>query len=518
MVKKKIIKTMPRLSGVLLHISSLPSPYGIGTLGKEAYRFIRFLHEAGQTYWQILPLGTTGFANSPYQNFSIYAGNPYFIDFDLLVEDGLLQPDAAAVLDWGSDPAEVDYGLIYENKKKVLFWAYEGMLYYKPHQLLAMKEEFVEAQKLWLEDYATFMVLKEKFSGESWQTWPEPYRLRDPQTMEDFVKEHQTELDYYYFEQFIFHRQWSHVRQYAEQHNIKIIGDLPIYVAPDSVDVWADPELFQLNSDLEFTHIAGCPPDLFTPDGQLWGNPLYDWQEMEQDGFSWWLKRMEWSLQLYDYVRIDHFRGFESYWSIPYGDPTARFGKWIDGPGEKLFKAMADKLGEIRVIAEDLGFMTDEVIALRKKLGFPGMSVLQFAFDPKMNSTYLPHNLKRNNVIYAGTHDNSTTHGWFNLLDEQTRSLAIDYFGLTEEEGYTKGFIRGAMNAVSNTCILTMQDLLDLDETARMNLPGSSQGNWEWRLLQDQINPEIAADLRKMTYLSGRLPVENQEIECQELA
>ncbi len=513
MIKKKIIKSLPRSSGVLLHISSLPSPYGIGTMGKQAYRFIRFLHEAGQTYWQILPLGTTGFANSPYQNFSIYAGNPYLIDFDLLVEDGLLQPDAAASLEWGDDPTKVDYGLIYENKKKVLHWAYEGLQYFKPHQFLADKEDFFEKEKFWLEDYACFMVLKDKFEGRSWQEWPDQFRMREPEAIEEFCDEHEDQLDYYYFEQFIFYRQWRHVRQYAEQYQIKIIGDLPIYVAEDSVDVWANPELFQLNENRELTHVAGCPPDLFTPDGQLWGNPLYDWHEMAKDDYDWWVKRINWAMQVYDYARIDHFRGFESYWSVPHGDPTARFGKWIDGPKDNLFIAMYKELGEIRVIAEDLGFMTDEVIQLRKRLGFPGMSVLQFAFDPKMDSAYLPHNIRHNNVVYAGTHDNSTTRGWFDLIDDETKRLAVDYFGLVDGQDYVKGLMRGAMNTVANTCILSMQDLLGLDESARMNLPGSSEGNWEWRMTLDQINQDLARELHYLTFLTGRLPVENAETE-----
>lgn len=505
MIKNIKTNNMPRASGVLLHITSLPSSYGIGTMGEEAKLFIRFLKNAGQTYWQILPLGTTGYGNSPYQNFSIHAGNPYLIDFNLLVEDGLLQVDAPQNFSWGEDPSRVDYNLIYQNKKTVLYWAYETFLYHKPQELLAEKEEFFQKNKDWLVDYACFMLLKEKFQGKSWQAWDDEYRRYDVRKLEKFAENNKADLDYYYFEQYIFYRQWKSLRDYAEINQIKIIGDLPIYVAVDSVDVWANPEFFQLDKNLQPSFVAGCPPDLFTPDGQLWGNPLYDWRKMAKDNYDWWVKRVKWSLKQYDFLRIDHFRGFAGYWSVPYGDKTARRGHWIKGPGKVLFDKLENKLGKLPVIAEDLGLLTDDVHKLRRALGFPGMAVLQFAFDQKMNSNYLPHNLEKNCVVYTGTHDNSTMQGWYNLIDEETRKLTREYLGINSEEGYVKGFIRSIMTTVADTCILTMQDLLELDEFARMNIPGSIENNWEWRLKANEINYKLAQQLHYLTRITGRL-------------
>lgn len=504
-MKNKILKKMPRANGILLHITSLSSPYGIGTMGKAAKQFIRFLKNAGQTYWQILPIGTTGYGNSPYQNFSVYAGNPFLIDFDLLIKDGLLQEDAPKNFSWGDDPTRVDYNLIYHNKKTVLYWAYETFLYQQPQELIAAKDEFFANQKHWLIDYACFMLLKEKYHGKSWQDWEEEDRHYNKSRMDKLVKEHKKELEYYYFEQFIFYRQWSKLKKYAGLNEIKIIGDLPIYVALDSVDVWSKPELFQLNTDLEPVFVSGCPPDLFTPDGQLWGNPLYRWDKIAEDDYAWWIDRVTWSLQQFDYLRIDHFRGFAGYWSIPYGAKTARSGSWIKGPGIDLFESLKNKLGDIPVIAEDLGLLTKDVFILLEQLGFPGMAVLQFAFDEKMDSQYLPHNVKKNCVYYTGTHDNSTMSGWYHLIDGQTRKLAENYLGINSEEGFVQGFIRSAMTTVADTCILMMQDLLQLDESARMNIPGSTNNNWEWRIKSDQINYELAQKLHYLTTITGRI-------------
>ncbi len=507
MKKKKIIKKMPRGSGVLLHISSLPSNYGIGTFGQAAIDFVDFLKEAGQTYWQILPLGTTGFGNSPYQNFSIHAGNPYFIDLDLLADQDLVERERVQGFSWGDQGDKVDYGLIYQNKKQVLEEAYQNFNRGDFHALKMEYLNFVEEND-WLFNYAMFMFLKDRFQGVSWQDWPDEFRYYNRDKLSQLYQDNKEAADYYYFEQFLFFSQWFKLKEYACENGIKIIGDLPIYVALDSVDVWSRPEIFYLDEKLLPIAVAGCPPDYFTPEGQLWGNPLYNWEVMKSDGYAWWVDRVRHALKLFDYVRIDHFRGIEAYWSVPYGEVNAIGGEWVKGPRKKLFAALQRELGEIRIIAEDLGFLTDKVYALRNSLGLPGMAVLQFAFDPSMTSNYLPHNIRRNALAYTGTHDNSTLMGWVLSLDEETKNLCREYLGLTENDPHAicRSLMRTVMTTVANVSILPMQDLLYLDDGARINTPGKADNNWEWRLWPGQYEPDLATRLRHLTFLSGRLP------------
>lgn len=494
-----------RFSGILCHISSLPSPYGIGTFGEAARDFVDFLRVAGQKIWQILPLGTTGFGDSPYQNFSIYAGNPYFIDLEDLVKEGLLEDDALKQLDFGQDPSRVDYQKLWENRYTILRWAYDGYMYQKPEGLREAFKEFQEEAD-WLEDYCLFMAIKEAHGGISWREWPDELKRRDKKALVAFAEDNKDRMNFHAFLQFLFYRQWARLKRYATSNGIQILGDLPIYVAEDSVEVWKEPELFQMNEYFTPTFVAGCPPDYFSEDGQLWGNPLYDWDKHRETGYAWWIKRMKFALETYDIVRIDHFRGFESYWAVPYGDHTARRGAWLQGPKEELFEVLEDELGKLPVIAEDLGYMTKEVYAFRENCGFPSMKVLQFAFNPDENSDYLPHNMMENAVVYCGTHDNDTLQGWLDSAPARELDFARRYLGLSDQEGYRWGMMRGAMTTIAKLCIFQVQDLLGLGNEARMNSPGKAVGNWQWRLTEGALTLEIAEALRGLTQISGRLP------------
>ena len=489
-----------RKSGILMHITSLPNPYGIGTVGKCAYDFVDFLYEAGQSYWQILPLNPTGYGDSPYQSFSCYAGNHYLIDLDMLIDEGLLTAREANAFTWSKDACRVDYGCLYANRLKLLKKAYDRFV---PNEDFRI---FVAENADWLEDYTLFMSLKEKFGGADWQSWPKELMLHLPLCLEAIRGELAYPIGFHQFLQYQFFRQWNALRNYAAQKGIRIIGDVPIYVPLDSADVWSNPQLFQLDQHGRPTAVAGCPPDSFTADGQLWGNPLYDWEKMHQTGYSWWIRRLGAAARMYDVVRLDHFRGFESYWAVPAGDKTAAGGSWEKGPGSDFIQAVQAALPGLDFIAEDLGFVTPEVRKLQEESGYPGMKVMQFAFDSREVSEYLPHTYPVNSVCYTGTHDNYTMLQWFDEASEEDIAMAKAYLGLNEEEGLVWGVIRGCMSSVSKLCVIQMQDYLELDGSARMNFPGTlSPSNWSWRAAEGFITPALTKRIREATYLYGRL-------------
>ncbi len=482
-------------------IFSLPSRYGIGTIGKAAKNFIDFLSRAGQSYWQILPIGPTSFGDSPYQSFSTYAGNPYFIDLELLIESGLLTREEADSADFGCNPLRIDYGLLYQNRFPLLKTAFSRFCPSDEYR------EFCKRNAYWLDDYALYMAIKNEQGGKSWCEWEDSLRLREETALELARERLSEDVSFYKFLQFIFSNQWQELKSYANEKGIEIIGDIPIYVALDSADVWANTEFFQLDSDKKPTRVAGCPPDAFTEDGQLWGNPLYDWAKMKKDGFSWWCRRMGYALSVYDIVRIDHFRGLEAYYSIPAGDKNAKNGVWKKGPGMALFSAFRKKLGaRLPLIAEDLGFLTDGVLALLKKTELPGMKVLQFAFDSREESDYLPHNYDKNCVVYTGTHDNETINGWTESAPAEDVSFARRYLGAHENDSLAWPMMRAAMASVAETAILMMPDIIGADKSGRINTPGSLEDNWQWRIDGSCINDWLASVLYEYTALYGRLP------------
>lgn len=477
-----------RGSGILLHISSLPSPYGIGTLGKAAYDFADFLESSGQKFWQILPIGHTGFGDSPYQAFSAFAGNPYLIDLDSLCEEGLLSPSEFVGIGWGRDKHKVDYGRLYKNRMHVLRSVVPRF------DKTAEYEAFCEENAFWLDNYSLFMAYKEMFSGKPFFEWKKPLPEADEE-----------ECEFWKILQFLFFCQWKKLKGYVNSKGIKIIGDLPIYVAHDSADVMGNPELFELDSSGNPVEVAGVPPDSFSPEGQLWGNPVFDWDYMRRNGYAWWIKRIGHSMNLFDVLRIDHFRGFSSFYSVPFGNKNAVNGRWRKGPSFELFDAVEAALGKIDIIAEDLGFIDDAVRELMRKTGFPGMKVLQFAFDSRESSDYLPHNYDRNCVVYIGTHDNDTLAGWFENADGRDIEFAKKYLRLSVDEGYADGVIKSAMASVAETVILTVQDLLGLGSGARMNVPSVPFGNWRWRALESDFTPELSEKLFEITRLYGRI-------------
>ena len=497
---------MERRAGVIMHIASLPGKFGIGTFGKEAYEYVEFLYKSGMRYWQILPLGQTGYGDSPYQSFSAFAGNPYFIDFDILKDEGILSKAEYINENYGDNEEYIDYGLLFNIKYIVLRRAYEN--FKKSHNFLLKEyfESFKEENNWWLDNYSLYMAVKGKFNLASWQEWDDDIKKRRPEAIELYRNELSDEIEFWSFIQFLFFKQWNELKSYANEKGIKIIGDMPIYVAEDSADVWSNPEAYLIYEEtLKPISIAGCPPDAFSETGQLWGNPLYDWNYMEKTGYKWWIKRVEESLKIYDVVRIDHFRGFESYWEIPYGDTTAINGEWVKGPGIKLFNAIKESLGEINVIAEDLGFLTNEVKEFLEETGFPGMKVLQFAFDEREESNYLPHTYTNNCIAYTGTHDNDTFRGWFELTGNKSDvKYCKEYLALTEEEGYNWGFIRGAWASVADVSIALMQDFLNLGNETRVNFPSTLGGNWKWRIKEGSYNTELADKIYKYTKMYGR--------------
>ena len=486
---------LDRSSGILMPLSSLPSPYGIGTMGKAAFQFVDFLASAGQKYWQLLPLGPTSFGDSPYQSFSSFAGNPYFVDLDLLIKDKLLKPAEVKNRDWGEREDRVDYGKIYENRFAVLRLAYERGAERYEEEIAAFRQE----NGWWLENYALFMAIKASQGMKAWSEWPEELRLREDAAMEKARKELRQDVEFYIFVQFLFYRQWEALRDYAHDKGIRFIGDIPIYVALDSADVWSEPHFFQLDEKNIPKEVAGVPPDAFTEDGQLWGNPLYDYDAMKKDGYGWWIRRIDGAKKLYDVIRIDQFRGFESYWAVPYGDETAKNGHWKPGPGMGLVGVLTSWFRDLSFIAEDLGYSTPEVRKLLADSGLPGMKILEFAFDAHGDSAYLPHNCEENSSCYIGTHDNETVQGWLKWADKPSLRFAERYMHITPDEGWNWGMIRSGMATPSRLFVVQMQDLLELGADARMNSPGTSVGNWQWRMLPGAADKALAKKLKLYT-------------------
>ena len=489
-----------RTSGVLLPVASLPSKYGIGSFSEEAYRFVDFLALASQTYWQVLPMGPTGYGDSPYQSFSTYAGNPYFIDLEELASKGWLTKRELSAAE--RKDLKIDYEKIYLTRFKLLKKAYERSGIEKDPDYA----EFVKENAFWLEDYALFMAIKEEYRGKAFSEWEEKIRLHKKEAIKTFLADEKNvkTSGSYRFMQYLFYRQWEKLKAYANEKGIKIIGDIPIYVAFDSADTWANPELFRLDKKNVPLAVAGCPPDYFSATGQLWGNPLYRWEYHKETGYAWWLKRLEFCYKLYDVVRIDHFRGFDEYYSIPYGDPTAEFGHWEKGPGYELFDEMKKKLGKRPIIAEDLGFLTPSVLRLVKKCGYPGMKILEFAFDSSEDNDYLPHNYEKNCVVYTGTHDNDTVFGWYSTLKKKDRDYLKEYLGCRNAKNLNWDLIRLAMSSVADTCIIPMQDYLGLGSEARINTPSVLGGNWDWRMPEGALTDELAEKIKNISAIYGR--------------
>ena len=492
-----------RQSGILMHITSLPGPYGVGTMGENAYKFVDFLQSAGQSCWQILPLNPTGYGDSPYQSFSSWAGNPYLIDLDILVKEGLLRQEELEGICWETTPNRVDFGLQYTRRYPILRTAHERFVPGEEYDTFCRENTF------WLNNYALFMAIKDALGGAPWLTWPEGLKTCRPEALEEQRQKLRKDLDFYRFLQYQFFRQWKALRRYANEKGIRIIGDIPIYVPLDSADVWANPHLFQLDSSLRPTSVAGCPPDSFTADGQLWGNPLYDWPIHEKTGYRWWIRRLSAAAAMYDVVRIDHFRGLESYWSVPAQDETAKNGHWCPGPGMSFVHAVREALPGLDFIAEDLGYITPEVRKLQQNSGYPGMKVLEFAFDSRDSgcaSDYLPHNYPENCVVYTGTHDNETIQGWFHSIHPDERKMAREYLCNpdTPDENMYLPFISLAMRSKARMCIIPIQDYMGLDNRSRINVPSTVGTNWRWRLAPGQIKPELLKRISGMTLRYGR--------------
>ena len=497
---------MNRAAGILLPIASLPSTYGIGCFSQSAYDFVDWLKKAGQTYWQILPLGPTSYGDSPYQSFSTFAGNPYFISLETLVEEGVLTKAECDKADFGSIDTDIDYEKLYINRYPLLRKAYERSDISKN----AAYQKFVEENNWWLSDYALFMAVKERFDGKPWTEWAEDIRLRWANAMDYYRRELYFDIEFQQYLQYQFFTQWNKLRAYANANGIQIVGDIPIYVAMDSADAWAHPELFQLDQENIPTAVAGCPPDGFSADGQLWGNPLYRWEYHRQTGYDWWITRLWYCFQMYDVVRIDHFRGFDEYYSIPYGEETAVNGHWEKGPGIELFRTMERRLGKHEVIAEDLGYVTDSVRQLVRDSGFPGMKVLEFAFDSRDSGSandYFPHNFTENSVAYTGTHDNETLVGWFHSIPSKDLQIVRDYLcdQYTPEKQLYKPLISLVMRSIAKTCIIPMQDYLGYDNDSRTNKPSTLGTNWRWRIRDKELSAALQQEVLSVTKRYGRM-------------
>jgi len=492
-----------RKSGVLLSVSSLPSKYGIGCFDEAAYKFVDDLVEAKQTYWQILPLGITGYGDSPYQSFSTFAGNPYFISLDEFVKCGYLKEEDLPEADINSD--YVDYSYLYENRYALLKKAYENSHITDNEDFKA----YCKDNAWWLEDYALFMAIKASYDNQGWENWPLKLRLRNDASLTEKRNELSDDINYHKFLQYYVWKQWYALKDYANSKGVEIIGDIPIYVAYDSSDVWGQPELFQLDPEVKPTAVAGVPPDGFSADGQLWGNPLYDWKKHKETGYAWWIQRIAYCKKAYDVVRIDHFRGFDEYFSIPYGDTTARNGHWEKGPGYDLFKTVEESLGRLNVIAEDLGYLTDTVKQMVADCGYPGMKLFEFAFDSRDSSgtsNYLPHNYTENSVVYTGTHDNETMIGWLKNILPEERQMLKDYLHYDGDDAVLVDMsIDCIMASVSDKCIVPMQDYLKLDNTARMNKPNTLGNNWMWRLDKNAFNDSLKERMRDITVKTNRI-------------
>lgn len=493
-----------RKSGILMPIASLPGKYGIGTFGKEAYSFVDALVLAKQSYWQILPLGPTGYGDSPYQSFSTFAGNPYFIDLEMLIDEKLLTKKECDACDFGKSNTCIDYEKIYLARFELLKKAFKRSNIKKNKDYII----FCEDNAFWIDDYALYMAVKNSFGGISYIEWDEPIRNREPEAIKEYKNKYSEEVEFYKFLQYEFAKQWNKLKEYANEKGIKIIGDIPIYVAFDSADTWANPQLFQIDASGYPTAVAGCPPDAFSATGQLWGNPLYDWAYHKETGYAWWLSRIKYCYKLYDMIRIDHFRAFDAYYSIPYGHTTAVHGSWKKGPGFDLFKTIKGELGEIDMIAEDLGFLTKSVIKLVKRTGYPGMKILEFAFDAREDSDYMPHNYISNSVVYTGTHDNETLIGWLQGLNKTDKKMVYDYLFVDEtesDEKLAKACVRACMASVSKLCIIPMADYLGLDNQARINTPSTLGGNWVWRMKSGAFTKKLSKEIAYITQLYARI-------------
>ncbi len=489
-----------RTSGILLPVASLPSPYGIGCFSAEAYRFVDQLARAGQKIWQILPLGPTGYGNSPYQSFSTFAGNPFLIDLESFVQEGLLKRAELCSFKYGKRADKIEYPLVEKSRKVLLRKAFERFV---PDEDFG---NFTRENGYWLEDYALYRAVKASNKSACWTEWDASIRDRHPLAIQEARADLERELQYYRFIQYKFFRQWEALKKYANERGISIIGDMPIYVSLDSSDAWANPLLFQFNEKNEPIAVAGCPPDYFAPQGQLWGNPLYSWEYHRETGYSWWIQRMRHSLRLYDVVRIDHFRGFDEYYSVPYGAATAEHGHWVKGPGLELFRTLKENVPELNVIAEDLGLLTESVFQLVRDTGYPGMKVLQFAFDSDPSCLYLPHNVAENSIMYTGTHDNDTLRGWLKTIPEHTREYLLRYVDDNgkDEKRLVWKLIRLAIGSVSERAVIPMQDYLLKDTKARMNIPSTVGDNWQWRMQDNEFDDELADRIRDLTVLYGR--------------
>ncbi|MDE7104827.1 MAG: 4-alpha-glucanotransferase [Ruminococcus sp.] len=489
-----------RKSCIIFHISSLPSEYGIGKMGRHAFEFVDFLKNSGVKCWQILPLSPTSYGDSPYQSFSVNAGNPYFIDFEILEGDGLLEHEEYSDIVWESNPKKVDYSIIYNNCFDVLRIAYSR---FKASKFPAYKK-FCDANASWLEEYAMFMALKFKNDGKAWYEWENDISMHKLKAIADTKKELKKEIGFFKFIQFEFNRQWNALKSYANENGIEIVGDIPIYCALDSVEAWSEPKLFWFDRKRRPVRVAGCPPDVFSPTGQLWGNPLYDWEYHKKTGYKWWINRIESATKLYDIVRIDHFRGFESYYTIPYGNEDATVGDWKKGPNYELFRLAEEQLGKLNIIAEDLGFITPEVSEMLNNCGYPGMKVLQFGFSDGENE-HLPHNFTTTNCFaYTGTHDNETLNGWVETLDKQSLKFAKKYLNVKKKSDIPMAVVRMAWASVADVAVAQMQDFLDSPKNARMNTPSTLGDNWQFRTKESDFTPELAKKIRKLNKLYNR--------------
>ena len=500
-MKLKKQKPMERGAGVLMPVTSLPSPYGVGSFGRDAYEFVDFLKEAGQKYWQVLPLGPTSYGDSPYQSFSAFSGNPYFIDLDTLLEEGLLTREEIAGQFWGDDPEAVDYSALYQGRFQVLRKAFRRSCC----QETAEYRKFCGENQSWLEDYSLFMSIKNSFDGKEWLLWPEEIRMREPGALSRCREKLKDDIEFWKFCQYQFFEQGGKLKAYANKNGVQIIGDIPIYVALDSADVWAHGEQFQLDERRSPAGVAGVPPDLFSATGQLWGNPLYDWERMEREDFAWWKERMAFSAKLYDVIRIDHFVGIAHYYAIPYGDKTAENGRWFDGPGEKLIAAINSVIGDKKVIAENLGVVTPKVDRILQKSGYPGMKLMQFGFDSGAKNENLPSYFEKNSVVYGGTHDNETLAGFFAHQNRKVLKFAREYLHVKTNREIPAAIIRAGYASVADTAVFQLQDLLGLDNSARINTPATLGGNWRWRAKRELLTPEFAGQLKRLAGLYGRV-------------
>lgn len=490
-----------RGAGILLPVSSLPSKYGIGTLGREAFRFVDQLRAAGQKYWQVLPAGPTSFGDSPYQSFSAFAGNPYFIDMETLIDEGLLTKKEVESVEWGDDPSDVDYATLFHNRFPVLKKAYKR----SRHREEASYRTFQRQNSYWLQDYCLYMALKFENDNHEWQRWEEDIRFRQRAAVKKYKTELADEILFWEFCQYKFYQQWNKLKKYAHKQKIRLIGDIPLYVSMDSADVWAHADLFELDERKKPINIAGVPPDCFSADGQRWGNPLYNWKAMEEDGFQWWKKRMAANAKLYDVIRIDHFIGIVNYWSIPAACPTAVEGKWRRGPGKKLTDVIAEATKGTDIIAEDLGVVGPNVRRLINRTGWPGMKILEFAFDGSADNEYLPHNYKSTNfLVYGGTHDNDTLMGFYGSKKKKELKYVLQYLHVKKKKQIPKAMLRVGYGSIANTAIFQMQDILELDNSARMNLPSTVGTNWRWRMLPGEFTGKHIKRLKKLCDLYGR--------------